>query len=107
VVSRACDIVACDAAQAADLAADGASITPGFDVETWMNDLASEVGDPNGSRRIVNGWGQEVAQCTGAAFCGPAVATVGHVRWPDGVADGSGVDHEADMLNFLRDQAAR
>jgi len=25
-----------------------------------------------------------------------------HVRWPDGVADRSGLDHEPELLDFLR-----
>jgi len=38
-----------------------------------------------------------------AGFCGPNRALLNHARWPDGVADGSGVDHEPRMLDFLRD----
>nr|MBC8424667.1 prolyl oligopeptidase family serine peptidase [bacterium] len=102
VVSRACDLVACDADQAADLVADDVPLAPGFVVESWMDDLASEVGDDNASWRIVDGWGQQVDECTGPALCGPVIASLGHLRWPDGVADGSGIDHEADMLAFLR-----
>ncbi len=101
VVGRACDLVACDADQAAGLEADGVPVAPGFVAETWLDDLAGRVGDPNAERRIVNGFGVEVDSCTGPALCGPAIATLSHVRWPDGVADGSGVDHEADMLRFL------
>ncbi len=101
VVGRACDLVACDAAQAGDLEDDGVPLAPGFVVETWIEDLDARVGDPNVQRRIVNGFGEPVESCTGPALCGPAVATLSHVRWPDGVADGSGLDHEADMLAFL------
>ena len=103
VVGRACDLVACDADQAEDLVEDEVPIAPGFVAATWMDDLAGRVGDPNAERRIVNGWGDAVDECTGPALCGPAVATLGHLRWPDGVADGSGNDHEADMLQFLRE----
>jgi len=106
VVSQACDLVACDEAQAEDLEASGVPVAPGFVVETWMEDLASLVGDHDASWRIVDGFGQPAEACTGPALCGPAIATLGHVRWPDGIADGSGIDHEADMLAFLRQQAS-
>jgi len=107
VVGRACDLVACDAAQATDLEDDGVPLAPGFVVETWIDDLEAQVANPNVDRRIVNGFGATVDVCTGPALCGPAIATLSHVRWPDGVADGSGVDHEEDMLDFLRARATR
>jgi len=104
-VGRSCDIVPCDAAQAASLAAAGvhSAGVPGFDVTAWMSDLATRVMDPNGSRRIVAADGRTAAFCAGPAVCTPALAYVNHLRWPDGVADGSGMDHEADMLAFLRE----
>ena len=40
-------------------------------------------------------------------FCLKAGALLQHVQWPDGVADRSGVDHEPDMLAFLRDHPLR
>jgi hypothetical protein len=54
------------------------------------------------SRRIVAGIGLAVPGCTPPPQCTPAVSLLNHVRWPDGVADGSGIDHEPEMLDFLR-----
>ncbi len=101
IVGRACDLIACDAAQEADLLSADVPVAPGAVVGPWMDDLQSRVGDDQVQRRIINGVGQTVDSCAGPVLCGPVLATLGHVRWPDGVADGSGEDHEADMLGFL------
>lgn len=101
IVSRACDLVACDERQAESLQDQGVEVAPGAVVETWMDDLASRVRNPNAEHLIVSGDGRAVTSCTAPAFCGPAIATLNHARWPDGVADG-GDDHEEAMLEFLR-----
>ena len=102
LLTRACDIVACDAAQAAGLESQGISISPGHIAEHWFNDIQTRVSNPNMSWRIVSGTGATVTSCTAPQFCTAAIATVNHLRWPDGVADGSGIDHEPDMLDFLK-----
>ena len=102
LVGRSCDIVACDEAQAASLRAQGLEIEPGHVAETWQGDLLARVGSPDVSRRIVAGIGLAVPGCTPPPLCTPAVSLLNHVRWPDGVADGSGIDHEPEMLDFLR-----
>jgi hypothetical protein len=56
---------------------------------------------PDVSRRIVAGIGLAVPGCTPPPLCAPAVGPLNHVGRPDGVADGSGVDHEPEMLDFL------
>lgn len=105
VVGRSCDIVACDEEQAVDLLAKGvlAAGAPGFTVSTWMTDLATRVQDVNAVRRIVSAQGDTVNSCLGPTFCSSTLAYLNHLRWPDGVADGSGINHELDMLGFLRD----
>ena len=103
VVSRACDVVACDRAQAQSLVEDELRTPPGGGVETWMEDLQDRVGNQSSKWRIVGGDGQETERCTGPAICGPNIAIINHLRWPDGVADDSGIDHESDMLQFLVD----
>lgn len=103
IVSRSCDIIACDDAQVADLVSQGYVAPPGVSVRTWSERLVSELHDPNTAWQIVTGTGMDTTTCTGALACGEAVATLNHVRWPDGVADRSGIDHEPLMLDFLRD----
>lgn len=56
---------------------------------------------PNVERLIVNGVGRETT--TRADPCEYRIALVNHVRWPDGVADRSGIDHEPRILGSLRD----
>lgn len=102
LVSRACDIVACDAAQARGLESQGGSVEPGHIVGDWETLLQNRVSNPNVLRRIVTGTGQVTASCTAESFCTNSIAVVNHIRWPDGVADGSAIDHEPAMLDFLR-----
>ena len=102
LVSRACDIVACDAAQAQAFAANGFETEPGQVARTWFEDLATKVHDPNVEWTIVSGIGTVVAQCTPVPPCSVAAATLNHLRWPNGVGDQSGIDHEPAMLDFLR-----
>lgn len=103
LVSRACDVVACDEAQAEALRTAGQAVEPGHVVAPWMEDLKHKVGDANATWILVDGSGREVSSCTPAALCVPLLAVLNHLRWPNGVADGSGIDHEATMLGFLRD----
>lgn len=103
IVSRACDIIACDEAQLTDLVASDAYVAPpGVVVGTWVARLGSELHDPDVEWDIVTGTGASTTACTGPALCGLGTATLNHVHWPDGVADGSGMDHEPAMLDWLR-----
>ncbi len=97
VVSRVCDLIACDEAQASELAEEDYVPAPGAVVETWMSDLSERVG-PNGEWLLIDGWGEVASECAG--WCSLELATINHVRWPDGVADG-GSDHQIAMLDFL------
>ena len=103
LVSRACDIVACDEAQATQLRDDGIGVPPGRIVEPWIAD-ATALGANIEWRRVSGLFeiaGRIVDQCS--ANCPAARATINHIRWPDGIADESGTDHEPDMLQFLFD----
>jgi len=100
---RACDDIACDEAQAEHLVEQGQIVPPGYVVTTWLSTATSLVGDPNLRWLLVRGDGPEVTSCTAPALCPLATATVNHIRWPDGVEDGSGIDHEPTILGFLRD----
>ncbi len=101
LISRSCDLVACDAEQQA---AWNLSLppNPGQVVTEWQAALALKVGDPDVEVVLVNGLGEPVPACTPAPFCTLEIATINHLRWPDGVDDGSGLDHEPVMLDFLR-----
>jgi hypothetical protein len=103
LVSRACDLVACDAGQAQSLKSQGVVVAPGHIVGEWEITMRNRVSNPNVLRRIVTGAGQSTASCTAAPFCTGGMALLNHLRWPDGVADRSGIDHEPAMLEFLRD----
>lgn len=102
LISRACDVVACDAAQAQGLQSQGVVVEPGHIVSEWQSTLQARMSNSNVLRRIVTGTGQVTGSCTAASACTGGVALLNHVRWPDGVADSSGIDHEPAMLDFLR-----
>ena len=101
LISRSCDIVACDEEQLARLGIE--SPTPGHVVSTWQHDLLARIGNGNVERTIVAGNGRITDACSHSFLCSLPVATLNHLRWPDGIADLSGRDHEPAMLDFLRE----
>lgn len=101
LISRACDIIACDADQAEHLSDAGMTITPGAVVEPWLDTLRDVVG-ADARWTIVDGLGNRTSRCRAPALCPLATASLNHIRWPDGVADGSGNDYELDVLWFFR-----
>jgi len=100
LISRACDIITCSELQAANFREDEDPVAPGYVVDTWVSDLQTRVGTTP-SRRIIDGSGTIVEECTVPGLCLYSLAAINHVRWPDGVADKGGVDHEPEMLGFL------
>lgn len=104
-VSRSCDVVACNQAQADWFETGFGTVTePGHVVDPWITqDLPNKIRNPNTLWRIVDRNGQHVNMCASNAQCTPSLGLLNHIRWPDGVADGSGIDHEPVMLDFLRD----
>jgi hypothetical protein len=103
IVSRACDVYACDAAQAAGLMAGGEAPNPGAIVTDWIADIRRKMRDPNAQWRLLSGIGTVATQCTAASSCTVSVARGNHIRWPDGLAMGDGGrDSEPSMLYFLR-----
>ncbi len=77
-------------------------MTPGGVVENWVSDLSLKVGTPDVTWQIVTGLGQATNRCTINALCSVAGALINHISWPDGVADGSGIDYEPAVLDALR-----
>jgi poly(3-hydroxybutyrate) depolymerase len=102
LISRTCDAVACDAEQDKAFKAAGYHPTPGNIAGDWIQTLKTTMQDPNVTWQLVSGIGTVATQCTSAAVCTMSIATLNHMRWPDGVADKSGKDHEPKMLDFLR-----
>jgi hypothetical protein len=98
LIHRACDaLVACNAA-----AATAQGVQPGFDVETWTRDtLPTTLADPTVTDVIIDGRGAQVSGCAPTSSCTHNGGLANHLRWPDGVADGGGIDWELQMLAFL------
>jgi poly(3-hydroxybutyrate) depolymerase len=102
LVSRSCDGVACNEDHAAKFR-QTVSVTPGNVAETWVQTLRDVILDPNVEWWIISGQGVRVRGCAPTDLCTISIAVINHVRWPDGIDDNSGIDHEPDMLTFLRD----
>ena len=103
LVSRSCDIVACDQAQADRFESLNTVTEPGQIVASWvLQDLPNKVKNPNALWRLITGQGEVTEACSSNAICTPLIGLINHTRWPDGIADGSGIDHEPPMLDFLR-----
>ncbi len=102
LVTRSCDLIACDQDQADAFLEEGYILAPGAVVEPWVSVLQDEVG-ADVTWRLVDGYGERDDTCTSPAWCPVWAATLNHIHWPDGVSDGSGNDYELEMLEFLRD----
>ena len=103
LVSRTCDEIACNEAQAQALRDGGVDVTPGNVAETWIEALRTLSGDPNVEWSRLTYEAQHVNLCAPVDLCTPMIALLNHLHWPDGIDDGSGLDHENDLLDFLRD----
>ena len=99
VVHRDCDSIAtCDAAQQAAF-----GTPPGFDVTAWEMTLRTTMADPNVVDSMYDAAGVPVTACASTTACTAGIGATNHGSWPDGVADASGLDHEPELLAFLRD----
>jgi len=96
-------LLACNEAQAQALRDGGVDVTPGNVAETWIDALRTLSGDPNVEWIRLTYEAQPVNLCAPVELCTPYVALLNHLHWPDGVEDESGLDHESDLLDFLRD----
>ena len=103
LVSRDCDAVGCDEDQyeAFGRGLRGWNLVPGNVASTWIDTLEHDIGATDVTWLIVDKRGDQVDGC--AQRCSKARGLLNHMRWPDGVADGGGQDHEPAMLGFLRD----
>lgn len=95
MISRQCDIVACDAKT--DL-----KVAPGNVAEPWIALLRDEIG-AQVTWLIIDNLGNPSTGCSSAEFCTESDALFGHFQWPDGLDDAGGIDHEPAMLRFLAD----
>ena len=95
IAHRACSIVWCDAAQASGRAFNA----PGFDVRGWLALLRGPIGATDVTELLLDHGGAAVTSC--AERCPGVEALVDHIRWPDGIGDGSGIDREPEMLRYL------
>ena len=75
----------------------------------WVATLSDAVGSNDVQWLRVTSAGQthDGGADVGPNLCTTELAMVNHMRWPDGVADKSGTDHEPAMLEFLREHPLR
>ena len=98
ITSNNCDLVACDAEQAAQLEAESRlnmfKQAPGFDVNQWVSNASSSIGtrirwdlvDTSDQARLASG-------CAHGRSCTPATALRAHSKWP--------AERLAEMLTFF------
>jgi hypothetical protein len=99
IVHRDCDSpAACDAAQQAAFGE-----PPGFDLATWAATLRTTMADPDVTDMLFDAHGANASACLPITACTSQLGATNHGSWPDGIADGGGLDRELDVLAFLRD----
>jgi pimeloyl-ACP methyl ester carboxylesterase len=97
IVHRSCDaLVPCDAAETAKF-----QLPPG-DVEDWATTLTSALPAADFQDVLLDAAGKPTNTCMAVGLCTPTLGVDNHLHWPNGASDGSGIDHEPEMLNFLR-----
>lgn len=102
LIGRACDTVACDEAQFAQLVELEPSLSvPGYIASIWEDDLFLKVRNTDVERLLIGDKGVMSIRCD--VDCDVERAVTNHLRWPDGVADRGSMDYEPIMLDFLRD----
>jgi hypothetical protein len=75
---------------------------PGYNVVEWFSLLKSRVRDPAVALQLIDSAGRSTSSCDDGIRCVRRKGLINHLRWPDGVADGGGMDWENDMLDFLK-----
>lgn len=106
LISRNCDAVACNQAQYDAFLGDNWIMTPGNQAESWLDALSSVMNDPNVQRMMIGYTGALRSECLEVGtspLCNTLMALRNHLCWPDGIADGGGVDHENDLLTYFRE----
>jgi len=105
-ITRNCDLIACDQAQYDALLGGGAKMTPGSQATAWIADLQAKSHDTQAGWMRIGYAGTVTTSCLpfggSATSCTYEMAKRNHFCWPDGVADGGGIDHEIDLLDFLK-----
>ena len=102
LLSRSCDGVTCNQEQMNHFKASGTKMTPGNNASEWIANLKNKSENPNVKWQLIDESGNEVNKCTSISLCDINKATINHVRWPDGIADGGKKDWEPSMMNFLK-----
>ena len=97
ILHRACDWEPCDATQLVTMGR-----PPGYSIADWLTTLATQIGSIDSIGMILDDAGNVVTACDNGPTCTISRGLTNHGHWPDGQHDGGGIDHEPDMLAFLR-----
>jgi len=102
LISRNCDLIACDQNQFDFFIKNKWNMTPGNQATTWISNLKNKMKNKNTFWTIIDESGNKKNNCLEANLCHKKVATRNHFCWPDGISDGSGIDYEIELLNFFK-----
>jgi predicted esterase len=97
MVQRACDWEPCDATQRATMGR-----PPGYSLADWLVTLRTQIGAHDATSILLDDTGHVAGACDNGATCTIARGQTNHGHWPNGVHDGSGIDYEPTMLDYLK-----
>jgi pimeloyl-ACP methyl ester carboxylesterase len=97
IVHRACDWEPCDATQLVTMGR-----PPGYSIGDWLTTLTTQIGSVDSTGVTLDDTGHIVTACDNGPTCTISRGLTNHGHWPDGQHDGGGIDHEPEMLAFLR-----
>ncbi len=73
-------------------------------LDSWRTKLNTLLTDQNLlSINLITGFAAAVSACASTQTCTYNIGLINHMRWPNGIFDGSGIDWEQGMLQFLKD----
>jgi dienelactone hydrolase len=97
MVQRACDWEPCDATQQATMGR-----PPGYSLADWVTTLRTSIGASDATSLLLDDGAHVGTACDNGPTCTVARGQTNHQHWPNGLHDGSGIDHEPDMLDYLK-----
>lgn len=104
LITRTCDVITCNLAHADYFTnTNGFVITPGNVASQWVDNLINRCGNTTVTWKLISDTAEwETACATLGPSCDGKTGVRNHLRWPDGIDDGSSFDREDEMLNFLK-----
>jgi hypothetical protein len=97
MVQHSCDWEPCDATQRITMGR-----PPGYSLADWVTTLQTQIGARDATTLLLDNTSHVVTACDNSPSCTVTLGRTNHGHWPNGVHDGTGLDYEPNMLDYLK-----